>query len=100
MKIKLKTKYNVNQKVVVRGIPHEGYYALGLITEIHFHVDKFGRTDHSYQVYVSGWGTITVNRETDMETLKEFDDRQKEHKLSYKNYVNWVNEQSFVKVEK
>ena len=96
MKIKYKTKFNIGDKVVVRGIPFDGYCVLGTVKEINLNVDSNGIHLEDYLVYISGWGLKHI-REDNVQLLAEFDKEQKQRGLGYDKYLNWLNEQKAFK---
>ena len=94
MRIRFKTKYNIGDQVVVHDIPKDGLYCRGEIVGINIKVGVYGTTYlDSYIVHLNGWGDHYVQNEKDLESLKEFNNRQKQYQLSYDQYLDWVNKQ-------
>lgn len=94
MRIRFKTKYNIGDQVIVRDIPKNGYYCRGNIIAINIRVDAYNNVHlDNYRVHLNGWGDRYVYNEKDLESLKDFNNRQKQYQLSYDQYLNWVNKQ-------
>lgn len=95
MKIKYKTKFNIGDKVVVHDFPHPGWYALGEIYQIKLTVNQFGVVCFdSYTVSIKGHGMNAFGEDV-LESVKDFDKKQKEFGLGYDKYLRWLNDWNF-----
>ena len=100
MKIKLKTKFNVGDKVVVSNALGNGSKYVGEICGIRLFVNQYGYTGlEYYKVYADGIGVKDV-AEGALESFEEFDNRQRASCRTYNDYLRWLEKQTFVEGQK
>ena len=91
-KLRIKHKYNIGDKVVIKEHPHPGYVTACEITGITITVDR-----HTTKIQYTVDYRNSVWYETSLESFEEYNKQQREKRLDYKSYINWLNKQSFTK---
>ena len=97
MKIKLKTKFNPGEQVVVSNAISDGRKYAGEICGIKLYVNQFGYVGlDCYKVHIHGHGVKEVGEDC-LESVADFNKARKADCKTYNDYLRWLDKQTFIK---